>query len=81
MSLSILLYRLLENEDSISGAPPWHEPKLAFMDVRALSHPSIQYSLPYLEGVHQELDPSVVLALLDVTLFLEDGYEYAVSPC
>ena len=61
------------DEDSISGAPPWHEPKLAFMDVRALSHPSIQYSLPYLKGVGQELDTSVVLALLDVTLFLEDG--------
>ena len=44
------------------------------MDGRALSHPSIQYSLPYLEGVRYELDPSVVLALLDVALFLEDGY-------
>ena len=50
------------------------------MDVRALSHPSIQYSLPYREGVRQELDPSVVLTLLDVALFLEDGYEYAVLP-
>ena len=38
--------------------------------IRALSHPSIQY---YLEGVRQELDPSVVLKLLDVALFLEDG--------
>ena len=43
------------------------------MDVRALSHPSIQYSLPYLEGLRQERDPSVVLTLLDVAFFLEDG--------
>ena len=57
LSLSILRYRLLENEGSISGAPSWHEPELAFMDVRALSHPSIQYSLPYLEGVRHKYPP------------------------
>ena len=74
----MLFDRMLEYEESTCGSPSWHEPKLAFMDVRALSHPPVLYSLPYIEGVSQELNSSVVLTLLNVAILLEYRCEYSL---
>ena len=50
------------------------------MNFRALSQPSVDHLLPYFEGVCEQFDASVILTLLNVTLFFENGDQNAVSP-
>ena len=64
----------------IRGASSWHKSKLAFMNFRALSQPSVDHLLPYFEGVCEQFDASVILTLLNVTLFFENGDQNYVSP-
>ena len=64
----MLFDRLLEYEYSSCSTHSWHEPKLAFMNVRARSHPPIQYSIPYIEAVRQELNSFVVFTLMNIAL-------------
>ena len=66
-------YCLLKDEYRIRGASSWHKSKLAFMNFRALSQPSVDHLLPYFEGVCEQFDASVILTLLNVTLFFEMG--------
>ena len=54
--------------------------KLAFMNIHALSQPSVNHLLPYFECVCEQFDASVILTLLNVTLFFENGDQNAVSP-
>ena len=60
-------------EDRIRGASSWHKSTLAFVNFRALSHPSFYHLLPYVEGVFEQCDAEVISTLLDVTLFFENG--------
>ena len=67
----------------IRGASSWHISKLAFMNFRALSQPSVDHLLPYFEGVCEQADGMhsvVILTLLYVALFFENGDQNAVSP-
>ena len=75
-----IFYCLLKDEYRIRDASPWHKSKLAFMNFRALSQPSVDYLLSYFEGVCEQCDASVILTLLNVTLFFENGDQNAVSP-
>ena len=50
------------------------------MNFRVLLQPSVDHLLPYFEGVCEQFDASVILTLLNVTLFFEDGDQNAVSP-
>ena len=50
------------------------------MNFRALSQPSVDHHLPYFEGVCEQFDASVILTLLNVTLFFENGDQKSISP-
>ena len=80
LAFSVFFDCLLKDEYRISGASSWHKSKLAFMNFRALSQPSVNHLLPYFEGVCEQFDASVILTLLNVTLFFENGDQNAVSP-
>ena len=60
-------------EYRIRCASSWHKSKLAFMNFRALSDPSVDHLLPYFECVCEQFDASVILTLLNVTIFFEMG--------
>ena len=49
------------------------------MNVRALSQPSVDHLLPYFGGVCEQFDASVILTLVNVTIFFENGDQNAVS--
>ena len=50
------------------------------MNFRALSQPSVDHLLPYFEGVCEQFDASVILTLLNITIFFENGDQNVVSP-
>ena len=80
LAFPVFFYCLLKDEYRIRGSSSWHKSKLAFMNFRALSQPSVDHLLPYFEGVCELFDASVILTLLNVTLLFENGDQNAVSP-
>ena len=80
LAFSVFFDCLLKDEYRIRGASSWHKSKLAFKNFRALSQPSVNHRLPYFEGVCEQFDASVILTLLNVTLFFENGDQNAVPP-
>ena len=68
----MFFYCLLKDEYRIRGASSWHKSKLAFMNFRALSQPSVDHLLPYyFEGGCEQFDAAVIITLGNGTIFLE----------
>ena len=80
LAFSVFFDYLLKDEYRIRGASSWHKSKLGFMNFHALSQPSVNHLLPYFEGECKQFDATVILTLLNVTLFFENGDQNAVSP-
>ena len=51
LPFSVFLNCLFQYENRICCAPTWHEPKLTFVYIGALSYPPIHKSLPYFKSV------------------------------